>query len=206
MRQWLIYKIAMFIQKLTCMRKKNPDEEQPEEIEETPPCPICGMEWYKNDPFCANCGYEPKDESLPLHPPPARTGEITDPDGFLSADFLYKWRVELADIARTKGYDIALFVLPESLNKKMIFLDGRRESLAGFAYNLFNTWRIGYASGYKGILLVIDPFSSESALVTGRNGPRISGKDFREWNHGMKNAPKGVQETISHTLEKITSI
>mgnify|MGYP005625445795 CR=1 FL=1 len=41
---------------------------------------------------------------------------------------------------------------------------------------------MGEKTGLKGILLVIDPKSSRRALALGRNGPHISGADFRKWH------------------------
>jgi hypothetical protein len=60
------------------------------------------------------------------------------------------------------------------------------EHLDGFAFDLYNTWRVGKDTRLKGMLLVIDPSSADRALVLGKNGPRVEGSKFRGWYEGMK--------------------
>lgn len=199
MRDWLILKLTAFIQWVLAP-KKTPTRPPEEEVRET--CPVCGIDWDKGEIFCYNCGYELRDESYPLNPPPERTGSITDPDCKLDKDSAAKYRLQLDAVASEKGWDIAIFVMPSAL-KSRIQAVPPEEHLDGIAFELYNTWQIGKNTGLKGMLLAIDPSTADRALALGRNGPRITGSTFREWYSSM-NVTR-LDEELGHIISKISS-
>jgi hypothetical protein len=193
MKEWLAFFLGNLFRKLMGSKAhasgqtvadeaaKQKEEEEAEDIF----CPICNEQWEKGEIFCIYCGYELRDEELPLHPPPVRSGGLTDPDGLIEKDVREKTSEELTGLGRDKGWDIAFFILPKDLGKYLLDGGPKQEYLDGMAYCLYNTWRIGKGTGLKGLLLMIDPHSPQRALVLGRNGPKIDGSKFREWYAGF---------------------
>jgi len=217
MKQWLIMMLANWLKKHA--RRNQPEdfvEEEEKEEEVLPPCPICGMEWEKGETFCYICGYEQKDENLPLHPPPERTGALTDPGQVLMVGDRDPLRSKLDDMAESKGIDLAVLVLPPDLRQKMKenMYGGQEYSADGIAYCMYNSWRMGKDTKYRGILLLIDPDSPERAMVTGRGGPTVSGSDFRSWYESVdypeeltvENRPRWLATEIEQLAMKLESI
>jgi hypothetical protein len=199
MREWLILKIAQFIQWLLGAKKRAEAAMAPGD--ELAPCPICGEMWEKGAIFCYHCGFEQKDEMLPLHPSPVRTGSLTDPDGVLDEKDRAELEGKFAGIGKSRSWDVAMFVLTDRLSGKLgpMAEDGRNEQLDGLAYCLYNTWLMGRDTGLKGLLIVVDPKSARRAMVLGRNGPRIAGSDFRKW-YGEFTPPNDVDTSKSSNL------
>jgi len=197
MREWLVLELTRLIQRL--LGSRQPSGSSAEAASEEPPaeeekkCPICGEEWEKGEIFCYHCGYELRDEEIPLHPPPQRTGALTDPDGILAEADRTRLGDAVSSIAVAKGWDIAVLILPRSLSERSApGPDGSPGfSLEGLSYGLYNTWRMGMDTGLKGMLLVIDPDRQDRTMVLGRNGPRLSGQVFREWYSEYPPPPVG---------------
>jgi hypothetical protein len=82
----------------------------------------------------------------------------------------------------TDKFDMAIFIVSRGIRKKMSVNVGRMaaDSLDGIGYCLYNSWRMGVDRDQKGILILIDPMSDDRVLVTGKNGPSISGAKFRD--------------------------
>lgn len=191
MRKWLLYYIRqLFIYVMGSTEPTNPDEiegsgeEVQEELEKI--CPICGEPWEEGEIFCYHCGYELRDEEVPLNPPPERTGAITDPDGLVDEGKLEEMGKKVELIAEGRKIDIAFLILPEGLGKAVhpqdVTEDGRAKeySLEGIGFGLYNTWMVGKDTELKGMLVVINPRGNDRVLVQGRNGPGIEGSEFRE--------------------------
>jgi hypothetical protein len=183
MREWLIVKLTAIVQTLLGAWKSSAPKPKEEE-EKT--CPICGLEWESKEIFCFNCGYELKDENIPLNPPPERTGAITDPDGVVEKEIREKAGAEVEGVANEKGWDIAVVIIPERLRQVLNAGNPKSECLSGLSFNLYNTWRVGKGMGLKGMLYAIEPVSGERALATGRNGPNMDGRVFRGWFEGVE--------------------
>ena len=81
MREWLIALITRWMTRM--VKGSGVQQGESIEVEKHPPCPICGEDWDESEIFCYHCGYEEKDEELPLHPPPVRTGCLTDPGNLI---------------------------------------------------------------------------------------------------------------------------
>jgi uncharacterized Zn finger protein (UPF0148 family) len=199
MREWLAFKLMALIQKLLSWGKSSaPKKEQKEETLQT--CPICGVPWEEKEIFCANCGYELRDEELPLNSPPERTGTVTDPDGHIAGEAVAKLRERFSGIASKMNADVAVIILPEKLRKALDHQNERKEYIDGLAYNLYNTWRIGKGTGLRGILLAVDPTGPDRALAVGKRGPKISGAKFRGWYSEMKPADNGASASAGDRL------
>jgi hypothetical protein len=192
MKEWLTFLLTNLIRKLMGS-KVAPSADaienegaKKEEIVEEKFCPICGEKWDEGEIFCYACGYEIKDEELPLHPPPERTGALVDPDGLIGEAAKGKFDEELKSIGAAKSCDIVVFLVPKELAKFLDPSNAKRENLDGMAYALYNTWMIGKGTGLKGLMVAIDPGGENRALVIGRNGPNIDGSKFRGWYGGLK--------------------
>lgn len=182
--------------------------EKPEEADHSP-CPICGEEWEKGAIYCYFCGYEEKDVLLPLNPRPERPSRdeaIADPDNVIDEETKNQLNGKLAEIQMNRGFQVAIYVLP----REMAGFIGKeedgpgKESLDGFAYNLYNTWLMGRETKMKGLLMVADPVSGRRALVTGREGPSVNGSDFRDWF-----AYEGewrLEDELSRVVERISNL
>lgn len=184
MRQMLIIWLTNFLRGLLGKTGgEEPAEDDTASSDEPGKCPICGEEWDKGEVFCYHCGYELVDESIPLHPPPDRTGVLTDPDGILDESHADQLREKLASIGREKRWDIGVFILPASLAESISteISAGGNSEMEGIAYCLYNTWRMGVDTDLNGILLVVDLRNGKRFLVQGRNGPGIRGSSFRNW-------------------------
>ena len=201
MREWFIFWLNSLVRRLLGTKavpsaqaiEQEAGEEKEDKKKEETFCPICGERWDEGELFCYACGYELRDEELPLHPPPVRTGGLTDPDGLIDKDVRERVGEQLSGLGRDRKWDIAAFVLPESLRKFLDPANSRRENLDGLAFCLYNTWKVGKGTGLKGLLLVIDPSGPDRALVLGKNGPRIDGSRFREWYAGMNISADRIQ-------------
>jgi len=215
MREWLILQLTKLI--MAIMGRKGADTPVETEGAKTEPaqvkCPICGEDWDEGEIFCYHCGYEQKDEELPLHPPPERTGELTDPDAFLDESVSAAMRERLKEIAGGKGIDVAVLVVPASLREAVSGgkADGRSYRLDGISYALYNTWGVGKGTGLRGLLLAIDPASDRRVLAQGLKGPGLTGAAFREW-YSTYSPPddtdpkKLLAAELSHVVARIQSV
>ncbi len=205
MRQWLVMMVTNWLQRLlgSTQQPASPDEVEAESEEAMPPCPICGEEWEEGEIFCYHCGYQLFDQKLPLHPPPERTGALTDPDGKLDEATRARLSERFSRIGEDSGLDFAVLVLPGELSARLGkgAEDGRGEYLDGMAYCLYNTWLVGKDTGLKGLLLVVDPKSEDRALVMGRNGPQVEGLEFRDWYE--KFSPGSIAEELEHIADRM---
>jgi len=188
MREQLIMLITNFLKTILKRHMPPSPEEKPEG--EVKNCPICGEVWEEGADYCYFCGYQLSDENIPLHPPPVRTGVLTDTDGKIPEPARTGIAEKLKALARNRGWDIAVFIVPENLSNRhrLGTENGRAVNLDGLAFCLYNTWRMGKETGLKGILLAIDPLSSSRALVLGRKGPKLNGRKFTEWYNELKNS------------------
>lgn len=195
------------------LEEKPPEDSVPEEL---PPCPICGEVWDVKEIFCYYCGYQMSDEELPLHPPPVRTESLTDPDGILDESIAGNIRNRFDAIGKSKGFDLGIIIVPKTIKNRITYNDERKSgySLDGISYTLYNTWKMGSGTGLKGILIVIDPGTGDRVMVTGENGPDISGAEFRSWfsdfnpvlNPANGNSLPHLTDELEHIASKIESI
>lgn len=215
MREWFIMMVSNWLQRLQpkSREEKPPEDSAPEEFS---PCPICGEVWDEKEIFCYYCGYQMSDEELPLHPPPVRTESLTDPDGILDESSAANIRGRIDAIGKSKGFDPGILVVPKTIKDRITYNDERKSgySLDGISYTLYNTWKMGSGTGLKGILIVIDPGTGDRVMVTGENGPDISGAEFRSWysdfnpvlNPANGNSTRLLIEELEHIASKIESI
>jgi hypothetical protein len=194
MRQLLIIWLTNFLRNLLG-RTSAAAPETDEEEEEMEKCPDCGEEWDKGEIFCYFCGYELSDEENPLHPPPVRTGALTDTDNVLNEADQARIRDKLESIGSEKGLDIAVLISSEFASD-------------GDAYCIYNTWQMGKDTGLKGILLVIDPNGNRRFLAQGRNGPGLKGSDFRSWYDEFhpSEGESSLYAELSFIAEKIENL
>ncbi len=211
MREWLILQLTRFLQ-FIFRAGKQPEEEEgkAEEEKKIALCPICGEEWEEDAIFCCYCGYEQSDEDAPLHPPPERTGSLTDPDKILVESDFNRISEKLKAVADEKGFDIAVLVLPKGLRGNLDSTDEESENKLpytpdGIAYALYNDWEIGKESGLKGVLLAIDPHGRDRVLVRGRKGPAINGSVFREW-YGNYKLPENETDPAGLLIKELDYI
>jgi hypothetical protein len=192
MKEWLQFFLMNLIRRLMGSKSApsaddiDDGEVKKVEVVEEIFCPICGEKWDEGEIFCYACGYEIKDEELPLHPPPEKTGALVDPDGLIGEPIKSKFNEELKSLGASKSSDIVVFIVPQNLAKFLDPSNAKPENLDGMAYALYNTWQIGKTTGLKGLMIAIDPGRENRALVIGRNGPNIDGLKFREWYGGLK--------------------
>ncbi|HDS29801.1 MAG TPA: zinc ribbon domain-containing protein, partial [Firmicutes bacterium] len=106
MRMWLLIQIEIFLRWLLGTKKQAEEAVQEVEEPELPPCPICGEIWDKGEIFCYHCGYELKDENLPLNPPPTRTDSLTDPDNFLDEQSRTELGSRFSESGKARNWDI----------------------------------------------------------------------------------------------------
>ncbi len=215
MREWLVMMVTNWLERSRSktLEEKPPEDSEPEEL---PPCPICGEVWDEKEIFCYYCGYQLSDEELPLHPPPVRTGSLTDPDGILDESSAGSIRGRIDAIGKSKGFDLGFFIVPKTIKDLITYNDERRSgySLDGISYTLYNTWKMGSGTGLKGILIVIDPGTGDRTMVRGGNGPDISGAEFRSWysdfnpvvNPAGENSTRLLTDELEHIVSKIESI
>ncbi len=206
--------IIMFI--LANRGKDAPDADEIDgsgEETEVSDCKICGEEWEEGEIFCYHCGFQQSDDELPLHPPPTRTGSLTDPEGHINSAAAEELRGKLDSIAQEKGIDIAFIVISEELKARVTSTTetAPEYTLDGLSYALYNTWKVGADADLKGVLISIVPGESDRAMVQGRNGPGITGTTLRDWYGGI-NLPADADYSsllvseINHIAEKISQI
>ena len=219
MREWLIMMISNWFSGMRT--KSGPNTETVENVESEektamPPCPICGEVWDEKEVFCYYCGYQTSDENIPLHPPPERNSGLTDPDKVLPESEFARLREKFDSISESKRIDIAILILPLGLREQLRFDEERYKgyTIDGLAFALYNTWKMGSGSGLKGILVVVDPNGPDRVLVTGKNGPKISGSVFRSWFDEAKtsevlsdaNFQAALVKELEHIAGKIEGI
>lgn len=196
MRQILIVWLTNFLRGLLGKtgRQETSEPDQPEE-EGLAKCPDCGEDWDKGEIFCYHCGYELSDEDNPHHPPPARTGALTDPDKVLNENDYAAIQEKLESIGKDKCWDIAVLVSGKFAGE-------------GDAYCIYNTWQMGADTDLKGILLVIDPNGNRRFLAQGRHGPGVKGSDFRNWFRGFDSSAgeSALAAELGFISEKIREI
>jgi len=179
-------------------------------------CPVCGETWEKGEIFCYYCGYERKDDENPLHPPPLRDGVIVDPDSILddvSSASIAAISDRLDKIAGVKKIDLAVLLLSDKLRKalepRVDAADGKVDitrSMEGLSYAIYNDWLMGKSTDLKGLLFVIDPKGEDRVLVQGRNGPGVTGSQFRKWFDGFEVAAEMDEKTaLMKELELVAS-
>ncbi|MCX6645634.1 MAG: hypothetical protein NTY09_04655 [bacterium] len=212
MREWLVIWITNWLYRARAEARASNAAVEAEisgEKVELPPCPICGEVWDEKEIFCYYCGYQLSDENIPLYPPPKRNSGLTDPDCVLPEPDAVRLRGKFDSISKSKGIDVAILLLSHELRDKLRFDEKRWDgaTIDGVAYALYNTWKIGAGSGLKGILIVIDTNGPDCVLVTGKNGPRISGQEFRSWFSNFKPSANLSDENflvlLSEELEHI---
>jgi len=189
MREMLVIWLTNFLRGLLGKTsQQEPSEPEQSEEEGLVKCPDCGEEWDKGEIFCYHCGYELSDEEIPLHPPPVRTGALTDPDKVLNEADSTRIRDKLESIAKEKGLDVGILISSKFAGD-------------GDAYCIYNTWLMGANTGLKGVLLVVDPNGNRRFLAQGRNGPGVKGLDLRNWYAGFK--PSAVESSLTSELDFI---
>jgi len=189
MRQMLVIWLTNFLRGLLGKTsQQEPSEPEQSEEEGLVKCPDCGEEWDKGEIFCYHCGYELSDEEIPLHPPPVRTGALTDPDKALTESDFARIRDKLESISKDKSLDIAVLISG--------MFPGE-----GDAYCIYNTWQMGAETDLKGILLTVDPNGNRRFLVQGRNGPGVKGSGFRSWYAGF--SPSAGESSLTSELDFI---
>jgi len=191
------------------MSKRAISEPEAEEVK----CPVCGEAWEKGEIFCYYCGYERKDDENPLHPPPVRDGVIVDPDSILDKESSALIKDRLDKIAGVKKIDLAVLLLGDNLRKalepRVDAADGKVDitrSMEGLSYTIYNDWLMGKSTDLKGLLFVIDPKGEDRVLVQGRNGPGVTGSQFRKWFDGFEvTANMDEKTTLVKELELAAS-
>jgi predicted RNA-binding Zn-ribbon protein involved in translation (DUF1610 family) len=212
MREWLVIMITNWLHRTRVEAHASDaavEAEISEEKVELHPCPICGEVWDEKENFCYYCGYQLSDENIPLHPSPLRTTGLTDPDCVLPEPDAVRLRGKFDAISKSKGIDVAIIILPTGLRQRIRFDNKRWDgaTIDGIAYALYNTWKIGAGSGLKGILIVVNPDGPDRVLVTGKNGPKISGQEFRLWFSNFKPSANLSDENFRALLsEELESI
>jgi|WetSurMetagenome_2_1015567.scaffolds.fasta_scaffold437855_2 hypothetical protein len=215
MREWLIMMITNWLHVKRTEAKADGAVVEPEksgEKVEQPLCPICGEVWDTKENFCYYCGYQLVDENIPLHPPPDRNSGLTDPDSVLPEPEAVRLREKFDAISASKGIDIAIIIFPKGLLQQIRFDEKRWDgaTIDGIAFALYNTWRMGASSGLKGILVVVNPDGPDRVLVTGKNGPKFSGQEFRSWFDNFKPSANLSDENfpvlLCEELEHIAAI
>ena len=62
---------------------------------------------------------------------------------------------------------------------------------------------MGKDTSMKGVFVAVDPFGSDRAIVTGREGPSVGGTEFRRWFDSMKFETNSPSEAISSEIRTI---